>query len=168
MGFFRNLFRKKPEPVTTLVEAIERLQVALLSNLTVDYSLRFQPTEALDLANCVLSYAMLVEPQGTEARHYYQSHWQLVRDEAARLSTNPHVANALSYLYAALTIHLAIQTRNPFSGAADQLGNRATELSIDIPNTYDICGTGDAIECVSAISTFAENYLREARSGQGT
>jgi hypothetical protein len=32
MSFFSNLFRRQPQPATSLVEAIERLQVALLSN----------------------------------------------------------------------------------------------------------------------------------------
>jgi hypothetical protein len=168
MGLFSNLLRKKPQPATTVVEAIERLQLALLSNLTIQYSSRFPATDALHLANCVLSYAMLVEPVGNEARHYNQSHSQLVRDEAAQLSSNAHVAEAFSYLYAALTIHFAILTRDPFSEPTALLGIRATELSFYIPNTYDICGTDDFVECVSAIRTFAQNYMREARGAKST
>jgi hypothetical protein len=166
MGLFSHLFRRQPQPATDIVEAIERLQVALLSNLTIQYSSRFPSTDALNLANCVLSYAMLVEPTGVDARQYNQSHSQLVRDEAAQLSTYAHVAKAFSYLYAALTIHIAIQTRSPFSEPTALLGTRATELSFDIPNAYDICGTDDFVECVSAIRTFAQNYMREARGAK--
>jgi len=165
MGFFSNLFRPQQQLATTLVEAIERLQMALLTKLTIHYSARFPPTEALSLANCVLTYAMLVEPTSDDAKKYYQAHRQFVCDQAAQLSANADVAEAFSYLFAALTIHIAIQTRSPVSEPAAQLCTRATELSMYVPNTYDICGTGDAGECIAAISVFSQNYMRDARAG---
>ena len=63
------------------------------------------------------------------------------------------------YLYAAQTLLLAIELRDPFSARAQELGERATELSILIPNTYDICGSGDARECVRAISEYASRFV---------
>jgi hypothetical protein len=165
MSFLGNLFRPRPERATTLTEPIELLQMAILTKLTVHYSSRFSPTEALVLANCVLTYAMLVEPQGADAQKYCESHEELVRDQAAQLSTNVEVAEAFSYLYAALTIHVAILTKNPFSEPAARLCDRATELSLYIPNTYDICGSDNASECVQAIQTFAQKCARAARGG---
>jgi len=162
MSLFGNLFRPRPQPATILTEAIERLQMGLLTKLTVHYSGRFSPKEALVLANCVLTYAMLTEPLGADAQKYYKAHKKLVHDEAARLSDNLAVREAFSYLYAAITLHLVIQTRSPLSEPAVLLGNRATELSLYIPNTYDICGSGDALECVQAIGVFAQNYLDQA------
>ena len=158
MGIFGNLFRPRHEPATILTEAIEHLQMALLTKLTMHYSARFPRSEALVLANCVLTHAMMVEPLGEAAQKYYKTHNQLVRDEAARLSENATVSKAFSYLYAALTLHFVILTKSPFSEPAAILGNRATELSLYIPSTYDICGTGDAVECVRAISVFAKQY----------
>ena len=73
---------------------------------------------------------------------------------------SPDVAEPLSYLYAAITLLLAIRTRNPFSELSSQLGARATELALYIPNTYDICGSGDAAECIQAINDFSVNYQR--------
>src|SRR5256885_1641779 len=128
MGFFRNLFRPQQQLATALVEAIEHLQMAILAKLTADYSSRFPPTEALSLADCVLTYTILTDPLGDDAKQYYQAHRQLVCDEAAQLSAKANVAEAFSYLLAALTIHIAIQTRNPLSEPAAQLCNRATEL----------------------------------------
>src|SRR6266850_7059314 len=163
MGFFRNLFRPRQLPAATLVEAIEHLQMAILAKLTANYSSRFPPSEALALADCVLTHTILIDPLGDDAKQYYQGHRQFVCDEAAQLSANADVAEAFSYLFAALTIHIAIQTRDPLSELAAQLSNRATELSIYIPSTYDICGTGDAATCIAAISSFAGNYTRDFR-----
>lgn len=162
MGLFSKILGPHPEPAAILSEAIERLQAGILTNLTLLYGSRLPPTEALLLANCVLNYAMRMEPLGAEAQSYQESHGDLGREEAMRLSSEPEVAEALSYLYAAITLHLAIRTGQPLSQQAFEVGQRATELSLYIPNTYDICGSGDALKCIQAIRTFAQDYLRRA------
>ncbi len=142
-----------------LEEAIERLQFSIVTDLVVDYSTRLRlgrPSEAPILANCVLSYATAMNPVGDPAKEYYKKHAELVRKRALELAELPRVAESLSYLYAAITLLLAIRTRNPFSELCIQLGARATELSLYVPNTFDICGSGDALECIKGIAAFAD------------
>ena len=169
MSFTINrLFGRRPTSVTILNDAIERLQIGIAMNLILDYKtrLKFQsPSDAVLLANCVLSYATAMNPIGESAKQHGKKHADLVRDEALRLAVPAKVAEALSYLYAAITLLLAIRTRDPFSESSTQLGARATELSLYIPNTYDICDSGDAVECIQAIATFALNYQRNIRHG---
>lgn len=163
MGLLSRLFGRRPTPVTILEDAIERLQIGIATNLMLDYSTRLKlqpPGDAVLLANCVLSYATAMNPVGESAQQYGKTHADLVRNEALGLVALAKVAEALSYLYAAITLLLAIRTRDPFSESSAQLGARATELSLHIPNTYDICGSGDAVECIQAIATFAVNYQR--------
>ena len=142
------------ETLTMLEEAIERLQIGIVMHLTLEYSGRFRlvpPPEALTLANCVLSYATAMAPIGEQALEYQRKHGELVRTQAHQLSALEDVAKALSHLYAAITLLIAIRTRDPFSELSSQLASRATELSLYVPSTYDICGSGDAVECIQAI-----------------
>lgn len=106
-------------------------------------------------------------PISAEVSRFAGAHSALVSEEALKLTDKPKVVHALSYLYAAKTIHLAILSRNPLSDEAQRLGSRATELGIDIPNTYDICGSGDAVECIRTIGKFAIKYRDEALSRRG-
>jgi hypothetical protein len=157
------MFKRKPDPVASLVDAIERLQIAIASNLITDYGTRLRlqtPGEAVLLADCVLSYATAMNPVGESAQQYGKTHANLVETEALRIATLAEVAEAFSYLYAAITLLLAIRSGNPFSDTSVELGTRATELSLYIPNTYDICGSDDAVCCIQAIAMFATNYQR--------
>lgn len=163
MGILGRLLGRKTDPLKTLEDAIERLQIGITMNLMEIYGTRAEPQasrEAVLLANCVLSYATVMDPIGEKAQHYKKTHADLIRHEAAGLSRLPMVAEAFSYLYAAITILLAVRTRDPFSELSAKLGARATELSLYIPNTYDICGTEDVAECIKAITTYSENYKR--------
>lgn len=163
MGLLSKLLGRRPEPVTMLEEAIERLQIGIASNLIADYTTRLKlqsPGDAVLLANCVLSHATVMKPLGEAAQQYEKKHAALVRKEALGLAALAEVAEAFSYLYAATTLLLVIRTKDPFSELSAQLGARATELSLYIPSTYDICGSGDAVECIQAIATFAVNYQR--------
>lgn len=144
-----------------LEEAIERLQIGIAMNLAMEYGSRLQPglpNEGILLANCVLSYATAMSPIGEPAQHFEKSHSDLVRRQALELEELAEPAQALSYLYAAITLLLAIRTRDPYSEQANQLGDRAAELSLAIPSTYDISGSGDAAKCIQAISAFAIDY----------
>ncbi len=162
MGFLGKLFRGTAPPVTVLVEAITQLQVGILTNLMVGYRSRVAPSDVPLFAASVLSAAILEPPISAEATEFSEAHSALVREETLKLGENPEVVDALSYLYAVKTLHLAFVTRNPLSEDAEKLGARATQLGIYIPNTYDICGSGDAIECIRAIGEFAKKYREQA------
>lgn len=162
MGWFRSAGPKATDPVTDLREAIEHLQAGIVTNLTAEYSSRVPPKEALTMAMCALSYAMAVDPIGEEAQAFHSQYPEVVLREASALADNGRVRPALSNLYAGLTILSAIQTRDPFSAAAAELGERATSLSVYIPNTYDICGSEDALQCIAALHSYAKQYLAES------
>ena len=159
MGLLSKLFRRTASPVTVLVEAITHLQVGILTNLIVGYRSGVAPSDVVALADSVLSEAILEPP--TYAK-FAEAHAALVREETLKLNENPEVVDALSYLYAAKTLHLVFLTRNPLSEEAEKLGARATELGIYIPNTYNICGSGDAIQCIRTIAEFAKKYREQA------
>ena len=153
---------KRPSPVDNLTDAIERLQNGIVTNLTAEYSIRVPAPRALSMATCTLSYAMAIEPIGDEAQRFYAENAEVVLAEARALADNDRVSQALSYLYAGLTLLIAIKTQNPFSEAAVQLGERATSLAIYVPNTDDICGSGDAVSCIAALHSYAEAYLADS------
>jgi hypothetical protein len=162
MGFLGKQFGEKATPAALLVDAMTQLQVGILTNLIVEYrSLAAQANVTL-LAAAVLNEAVLESPINAEADQFSRAHSELVRKETLKLCQNPDIAEALSYLYVAKTLHLAFATRNPLSEEAERLGERATELGIYIPNTYDVCGSGDAIECIRAIGEFAKKYSDHA------
>ena len=147
-----------------LEAAIERLQIGIALSLSTEYTVRFEPQspgDALLLANCILSYATVMPPIGSRAKVYEATHRELIVEEAMRLSQLKEVAEPFSYLYAGVTLLLAIRTKNSFSELATQLCDRATELSLDIPNTYDLCGSADAVQCIQAIGNFSVRYKRQ-------
>lgn len=161
MGILNRLFGRQRNPSETLGEAIERLQVGIVSRLSLNYRDHGQG-DAVHLANCVLSYAITMDPVGDEAKSFAREHQQLIHDEARRLAEAEGVPEALSYLYAAITLRLAILQGDPLSAQAVQLSDRADELSLIIPSSYDICGSGDAVHCIKSIAVFADDYLRGA------
>jgi hypothetical protein len=123
MGFLRRLFGPEPEPVRMFEEAIERLQIGIAVNLAMEYGSRLRlgaPNEAILLANCVLSYATAMRPIGENAQNFEQSHSELVRRKAFELEELAELAETFSYLYAAITLLLAIQTHDPYSEQAKQ------------------------------------------------
>lgn len=156
---------QKMELVPMLEEAIERLQIGISTYLIDDYSIRLKPQppdDAVHLAECVLCYAMTINPINEPARLYERTHDNLIRKEAIELVANVEVSKALSYLYAAIILLLAIRTKDPLSELSAPVITRASELSFIIPGTYDICGSGDAAECIKAISAFALVYLQRS------
>jgi hypothetical protein len=155
--------RSDEETVAMLEEAIERLQIGIVIQLTLEYGGRLRsvpPNEAVTLANCVLRDAIKMNPVGEQALQYGKKHRDLVQSLAIRLLNLEEVAKAMSYLYAAMTSLLEIRTRDPFSESSRQLGTRATELSLHIPSPQDICGSGDANKCTEAILAFSMDYRR--------
>lgn len=148
--------------VGMLADAMTNLKVGVLTNLILNYRSREAPSEVTLLAGAVMAEATLEPSALPEVGTFAQTHASLVREEALKLCENASVVDALSYFYAAETLRLAMVTRNPMSDEAMTLGERATELGIYIPNTYDICGSGDAGECVRAIAQFAERYREQS------
>ena len=164
MSLLSKLFGRGASPMAALADAITQLQVGILTNLIIAYRSVVAHADVTSLAAAVLSEAVMELPINTEVDRFFRAHSELVHDQTLKLCENPGIAEALSYLYAAKTLHLAFVTRNPFSAEAERLGGRATELGIYIPDTYAICGSGDALECIRAIGEFARRYRDQAFS----
>jgi hypothetical protein len=145
---------------SALADAMTQLQAAILRNLIVILRPRVDVSSVVLLSASVLSELASEPAVSDEAKQYFETHSSLVDLTARAVAPREEFAEALSYFYAAKTLYLVFVTKNPFSEEAAALGRKATELGIDIPNTYDICGSGDAKECIHAILEFAGAYWR--------
>jgi hypothetical protein len=99
MRFLQRLFGGGPEPGALLEEAIERLQIGVAMNLAMEYGSRVRleaPNEAVLLANCVLSYALVAPPIGEQALEFQGSHAELILKEALELEKLAEPARAFS------------------------------------------------------------------------
>lgn len=163
MSFINKLFGKsKPVFEKLLDGSIEKIRLGIFARLYSKYAIEFGENEAKFLAAAILNCVVMEEPGNDEAQRYYENKASLITTEAMKLYENEALAEACSYLYAAQTIYIAYLSHNPLSDRANQLGNRATELSIYIPNTYDLCGTNDINQCVNAIAKYATEFLQSS------
>ena len=97
-------------------------------------------------------------PTTREAYDYLERNRILVHREAQRLHEDPQLSKALSYLYAAQILEISAETRRHDHPRSDELLERAVKLGVYLPNTYDICGTGNALDAVLAIAEFAGSF----------
>ena len=162
MGFLDwVLGRSKRDAIKLLENAGEMLRICIFGRLYKRYIPQLGDREAKFLAAAVFNEVVLEEPVGREASDYLVANKVRIWTEAKKLRSDPVIAEALSYLYAAQTLYDAYATRNPFSERARALGARATELSNNIPNTCDICGSADANDGIRAIASYADQFRRE-------
>lgn len=160
MGLFNKLFGKAKLDFSKLLDSsIERLRLGIFAQLYSKFTKEIGENEAKFLAAAVLNYVVTEEPNNNDAQRYFTEKESLITTEAKKLCEIKVLAEACSYLYAAQTIYLAILCHNPLSDRSVLLGNRATELSIHIPNTYDLCGSGDAKQCIIAIAEYATEFF---------
>ena len=151
----------KRNAIPSLEESIGALRLGTFARLQRNFRASRTPVEAQFLAAAVINEAVVELPANEDGARYLSSNLELIKSEARRMYADAEIARGLSYLYAAQTILLAITLRDPFSSRAQELGARATALAIHIPNTYDICGSGDALQCIRAIQAFASGYVAE-------
>jgi hypothetical protein len=164
MGLLGRLLRKSQPPSGKLLEdSITRLRVGLFARLWKRYTPAYGGDQAKFMSVAILNEALAEEPTSQEAGLFRSRNGDLISREAMTLTLDTQMAQGLSYLYAAQTLLLVFMTRNPFSEAAQLLCQRANDLKIYIPNTYDICGSGDAQDCILAISAFSISFLNESK-----
>lgn len=137
------------------------IRLAIFARLFRDYTKLLGKDKAKFLAVAVLNEAIVEEPSNSEAKQFYESNRSLIIEESLKLCQNKKLAEAFSYLYAAQIIYLAYTTRNPIPERATQLSDRATELSLYIANTYDICGNSNMNQCAKAIVKYASEFFEE-------
>ncbi len=151
-----------------LQASYSNLQLGIFARLVAEYRPRYGAEDANFLAVAVVNEALLIKPATKDAENYLKRNMATVRSEAMDLRWNDVVAEAFSYLYASRTLYLTYATGKPISSEALKLGDRATELSLYIPNTYDICGSGDVFTCIRAIAEFSAAWLASAPDLRGS
>jgi len=138
------------------------LKLGIFTRLVKKYRPLYGEQQANLLAVAVIHEALIVEPANTAGENYRANNRALIFDEAMRLNSDREIAEAFSYLYAARSFHLVRATGSVVSDQSVALVNRATELSLYIPSTYDLCGSDDFGTCIHAISEYASLFVESA------
>jgi hypothetical protein len=157
MGLFNKIFASSnKQPVELLQASITLLRQRVFSELLKKYVSSHGKQHGEFLSDAVLNEVLLEPPRDYEAEKFLRNNSTLIIYESLQLKSDPHIASMLSYLYAAETLLLNFQTKEILSTRFMGLGNKAAELSIRIPTTFDICGNDDAINCIQAIWKYAK------------
>ena len=165
MGFLNRIFRSSTtNRVKALDESISNLRLGIFGRLLRKYRKTHGETQGSLLCAAILNEALVEEPTNDDARRYLARHRDLIKVESLKLSHDADLAEAFSYLYAAQALYLSIATHSPFSERA-QILQRACALSLSIPNTYEICGTGDGNDCIVAIFRCAAGFVESLGHG---
>ncbi|HVS83621.1 MAG TPA: hypothetical protein VHE60_17960 [Pyrinomonadaceae bacterium] len=151
---------EQSSPLGVLTEAISQLQAGILTTFMLRFQSRLEAPALL--AASILSDLICEPPFSSDAARFQEANAGLVEEAVQEVAEQEDLADPLSYLYAAKTLQLVFITKSPLSDQAVRLGDRASELGIYIPNTYDLCGSGDAVECINAILEFAKAYAQQA------
>ncbi len=162
MGFFSKIFSDSNKQNIKLLEAtITQLRVGIFSRLSKKYIPVYGKQNGEFLSVAILNEALIENPTNEEAENYCRNNKLLINEEVLQLSFDPVISEAFSYLYAAQTLLLVFLTREPFSKRSQELGEQASRLGIYIPNTFDICGSDNAQECIFAIMEYSTKYLKK-------
>jgi hypothetical protein len=164
MSILDKLFGDSNSQSIEILEAtIRQLRLGVFARLSKKYIPLHGKQNGEFLSAAILNEALLESPGNSDGEFYCSKNASLIEKELLQLASDPDIASALSYLYAAQTMHLVFVTSEPLSRRAQQLGEQATRLSIFIPNTYDICGSNDAKECIFAMGEYAAKFLEESK-----
>jgi hypothetical protein len=144
----------QPQAVQSLRDSIDKLRLTIFALLFHKYA-EYGDTGSKFLAVAVFNEAMRESPQNKEAEQYLNRNRILITKEALTLAQDNEAAEALSYLYAAHILYNVYLTQSPDSEPSRLLAERAGQLGLYVPNTYDICGTDDVNACVVAIAEYA-------------
>lgn len=161
MGFLGRPFKKQnPPAIDALQVSIDQLRLGLFVRLLAKYRSLIGEQQGRFLAAAIINTAIVEDPANPEATEYKAKNMALIQEEAEKLNLNDEFAEALSYLYAAESIVLTYRAKDRASERAKQIVHRASELSLHIPNTYDICGSDDFSQCVLAIAEYATAFVK--------
>ncbi len=164
MGILAKIFGGSKKQTIELLEAsITQLRVGLFSRLSKNYYPIYGKQKGEFLSAALLNNVLLKKPGNKDGEHFYLNNVVLIEEELKKLSSDTVIAEALSYLYAAQTLYLVFITKDPFSKGAQEFGEQATNLSIYIPNTYDICGSDNVQECVLEIMKYSSKFIDESK-----
>ena len=161
MGIFDRFSVKRM--VLSLHESTLQLRLAVFGLLVEKYAAEFGNDEAGRLAVGVMNHALLEQPT-REALEYARHHQNRIRKRAQELWSDALISEAIAYIYASLIMQASFVERAPITNRGTELANRATQLSLHVPNTYEICGTADAKDCIPAIAEYARELAEKVAS----
>ena len=144
----------------SLQDSATQLRLAVFSLLVERYAVSLGHDDAGELAVGIMNHALLEQPT-PQALAYERRYKGRIKREAQELWSDAQISEALSYLYAALIMQAAVMERAPITNRGVELANRATQLLLHVPNTYEICGTADAKDCIPAIAQYARQLATE-------
>ncbi len=170
MGLFNKIITKifesrRRKVINVLYETISKLKIGIYSKTYNNYSKMYNDAYAKLLSGAIICELLNEEHQIEDIQNFYLENCQLIRNEIIKLSEDKHFAKAFSYLYAAKIFYLVAVTGKIISDESNQLLERANELDIYIPNTYDICGEDNFFKSVYKISEFANSILNKELKG---
>jgi hypothetical protein len=119
--------------------------------------------DAKYLCRQILDEALVDEPNNHAAKKYKAKNHELILKEARALISDPNVKKAITYLYTAQVLRFQMSALSGNSLALARISDltkRATELSIEIPDTTEIFEKGDAYSCAYALAEYAEQFAK--------
>jgi len=162
MRIISRIFGHSQNQIIELLEAsISQLKAGIFAKLSKKYIMVYGKEKGELLSAGIINNAFLENQGNKKAEIFFQDNLSLIEKESLNISKNTEINRAFSYLYAAETIYQAFITKELLSNRSRELGERATLLSINIPNTYDICGSNNIHECVIAIMEYASKFFND-------
>jgi len=147
--------------------ADESLRLGLFSLLVDRHASRYPDEKTNFLSAAVLNAILAEEPTNQEGRRYLEERKDLIALEAGRVYEDSKLVRACSSLYAVQIICWNFQAGRaaafgkspiPTGNRSMELVQRASQLRIHIPNTYELCGTEDAIDSIVALCRIAAEF----------
>jgi hypothetical protein len=147
--------------------ADESLRLGLFSRLLNRHASRYPDEQTNLLSAAVMNEILAEEPTNSEGRRYLQERQDLIALEASKVYEDSELVGACSCLYAVQIIYWNFQAgqaaalgRSPAQvrNRPMELAQRASQLRIHIPNTYELGGSGDAIDSIVAICRIAKEF----------
>ena len=101
-------------------------------------------------------------PANKDGEQFMAKNREVVELATLELQHDEQLAEAVSYLYAAMIVRLSIETAQPVSARSAEILELANRLGFYIPNTFDICGSDNPEDCIVAIDKYAREFARSA------
>lgn len=159
MANLRTFLRRQSKNL--LNSSIQQLRAGITSRLYQKYIPVYGEEKAMHLSAAVLSRCMLEEPTDMEGKIFYDNHTGLIEDELQKLSEDPVLVEAFSYLYTAESLYGTPGTKKSSSKHSKELVEQAARAGIHVPEVNEICGSADMNECVIEIMKYAAEFYME-------
>jgi hypothetical protein len=119
---------------------VSSIKLGVFTRLSRKFRRTHDPERAISLAFCVTS-SLLCEPIQQATFHAFaDSNSDLIEREIRDVFADEELSEPVLLAYAARTIALGWETRDPFNPIATQLTERATDNDLEIPNIVRLWG----------------------------